>query len=311
MPNATDDADQIPVTRGRSLRELREAAGLNQIEVVEQVKRELPDARFSQPALSRAEQGKGRLTSSVVRVLCQIYRVTGAQRAALIQEAEDAAAGYVDARVVLQAGNTVNLQQRFARLERTAAEIRSFNAVMVLGVLQTPAYAATVFGISEDDPVVASRMARQREMVVDRRRHWTLIQTEGALRWQARSAAVMVEQIEHLIQLSNAPQVELGVIDWRSPVEVFPHTAFHLYDEAAVVVATRDGTAIINDSARIADYGGLFDELAGLASFGDSARDVLRRIAEDYRGLLSAAGEDDDVGRGWRRRGDDAQGRHR
>ena len=63
--------------------------------------------------------------------------------------------------------------------------------------------------------------------------HWTLIQTEGALRWQARSAAVMVEQVEYLIQLSTTPHVQLGVIDWRSPVEVFPHTAFHLYDEAA------------------------------------------------------------------------------
>jgi hypothetical protein len=68
---------------------------------------------------------------------------------------------------------------------------------------------------------------------------------------------------------------------------VFPHTAFHLYDEAAVVVGTCDGTAIINDTARLADYRGLFDELAGLASFGDSARDVLQRIAGDYRSLLS------------------------
>jgi hypothetical protein len=50
--------------------------------------------------------------------------------------------------------------------------------------------------------------------------------------------------------------------------------------------ASRDGTAIINDSAYLADYRGLFDELARLASFGDDARDVLRRIAEDYRGLL-------------------------
>jgi hypothetical protein len=95
----------------------------------------------------------------------------------------------------------------------------------------------------------------------------------------------MVEQIDHLVRLSNAPQIELGVIDWRSPVEVFPHGAFHLYDEAAAVVATRDGTAIINNSARVADYRGLFDELCGIASFGHAAREVLRRIADDYRSL--------------------------
>jgi len=77
----------------------------------------------------------------------------------------------------------------------------------------------------------------------------------------------MVEQTEHLIQLSHTPQIELGLIDWRRPVEVFPHTAFHVYDDAAVVVATRDGTAIINGSARIANYRDLFDELCGIASF--------------------------------------------
>ncbi|MGQ0773016.1 MAG: helix-turn-helix domain-containing protein [Pseudonocardiales bacterium] len=286
MVGGADETDQDEDTRPRSLRELRKAAGLNQIDVTERVKQALPEARFSQPALSRAEKGSGRLASDIVTVLCEIYGVTGAERAALIQRATDAEAGYVDARVVLQAGNTMNLQQRFARLERDAAQIRAFNPVLVLGVLQTPAYAATVLGTSQDDPLVTGRMARQRELVADRRRRWTLIQTEGALRWQARSATVMAEQLEHLIGLSTTPHVELGVIDWRTSVEVFPHTAFHLYDEAAVVVGTRDGTAIINDSARLADYYGLFEDLADLASFGDAAREVLRRIADEYRSLL-------------------------
>lgn len=125
----------------------------------------------------------------------------------------------------------MNLQQRFCRLERDAAQIRAFNPVLVLGVLQTPAYAVTVLGTSQDDPLVAGRMDWQRELVADRRRRWTLIQTEGALRWQARSATVMAEQLEHLIGLSTTPHVELGVIDWRTSVEVFPHAAFHLYDD--------------------------------------------------------------------------------
>ncbi|MGH3695698.1 MAG: helix-turn-helix domain-containing protein [Pseudonocardiaceae bacterium] len=285
MPSIADDTGHDRGARSRSLRTLRQAVGLNQVDVVERVKQALPEARFSQAALSRVERSKGRLAPDIVRVLCDIYRVSGAERAALIQQAEDAQAAYVDARVVLQAGNTVNLQQRFARLERDAPEISAFNPVMVLGVLQTPAYAATVLGTREDDPLVAGRIARQQEMITDRRRQWNLIQTEGALRWQARSAAVMTEQVEYLITLSNAPHVHLGLIDWRTPVEVFPHTAFHLYDGAAVVVATRDGTAIINDSACLADYRGLFNELASRASFGDAAQHALRRIAADYRSL--------------------------
>jgi hypothetical protein len=38
---------------------------------------------------------------------------------------------------------------------------------------------------------------------------------------------------------------------------------------------------------RVADYRIVFDELAALAPFGDARRDVLRRIADDYRSLLS------------------------
>lgn len=288
--NSTADGTKKDPKRGagfRSLRESRKAAGLNQTEVVEAVKRALPNARFSQPALSRVEKGSGSLTPDIVRVLCRIYGVSEAERAALVQLAEDTEAGYVDARVVLQAGNTINLQQRFDRLERNAAEVRSYNPVMVIGSLQTPAYAATVFGTSEDDPIVRDRMGRQEKMTTNSRRRWVFVQTEGSLRWQARSAAVMAEQMEHLIELSHTPNVDLGVIAWQTPVEVFQNTAFHLYDDTAVVVGTRDGTAIITDRVRVADYRSVFDELAALAPFGEASREVLRRIADDYRSLLS------------------------
>lgn len=283
--NPAHHPDQGQPTRPRSLRELRRVAGLNQIEVVEQVKQAMPDVRFSQPALSRAEKGHGRLDPQIVRLLCAIYPATPAEQDTLIQQAENAATGYVDSRVVLQSGNTINLQQRFARLERDAIEIRAFNPVMVLGVLQTPAYAATVFGTSEEDPLVTGRMSRQRQLITNQRRRWTLILTEGALRWQARSATIMAEQIEHLIELSTLAHVHLGLIDWRTPAEVFPHTAFHLYDDTAAAVATRDGTAIITDRTRLTDYVSLFDNLTDLASFGDTTRDALRHIAHDYRSL--------------------------
>jgi hypothetical protein len=157
--------------------------------------------------------------------------------------------------------------------------------MLVIGALQTAAYAATVFGVGEDDPLVAQRQARQQRMLAEPGRRWTFLQTEGSLRWQARSAAVMQAQLRHLVDISLAPNVRLGVIDWRTPVEIFPNTAFHLYDAAAVVVGTRDGTAIMDDAVRVADYRGLFDELESLAATGDEARAVLLRIAGDYRAL--------------------------
>jgi hypothetical protein len=87
------------------------------------------------------------------------------------------------------------------------------------------------------------------------------------------------------VRLSTTPHIRLGIIDWRCPAEVFPHTAFHLYDDTAAIVATRDGTAIINDIPRLTGYHGLFNELTALASFGNAAQDILQRITNDYRTL--------------------------
>jgi len=273
-------------TSPRSLYRLRKEMGLTQGVVVERVKRELPRARFSQAALSRAEQGKGNLPPEIIRALCRIYNVVGDERQVLIQQAEDIQAEYIDARVVLQGGNTINLQQRYARLERSAAEVRAYNPVMVLGPLQTAAYAATVFGTDEDSPLVQGRMKRKREITTNPRRQWFFVQTEGSLLWQARSATVMTEQLEHLIELSKLPNVRLGAIPWSTPVEVFQNTAFHIYDVDAVVVGTRDGTAIMNDRTRVVDYRSLFQKITALASFDDKARTIFQRIADQYRSLI-------------------------
>ncbi|HKS52661.1 MAG TPA: hypothetical protein VJS67_12405 [Pseudonocardiaceae bacterium] len=50
-------------------------------------------------------------------------------------------------------------------------------------------------------------------------------------------------------------------------------------------IITPSGEEASHDSARLADYRGLFDELCGIASFGHTARQILRRIADDYRSL--------------------------
>jgi hypothetical protein len=219
-----------------------------------------------------------------VAALVRLYGADARQAAALVEMARDAQSSYVDARVVLQTGATANLQRRFAAMERNATEIRAFQPTMVLGVLQTAAYASAVFGTDVGDDLVGDRLRRQRQLHEDQGRRWMLVQTEGSLRWHARSPTLMIEQIEQIIELSRLPNVEVGVIGWGTVVDVFPSTAFHLYDRAAVV-GTNDGTAIITERSRLDDYRTLFDKLVATASFDDQARSVMARIARDYRSL--------------------------
>lgn len=128
---------------------------------------------------------------------------------------------------------------------------------------------------------LASRMARH-DMLEDPSRQWVLLQTQGALRWNLGGLTVMVEQIERITTATERPPVRLGIIPWQTPARVLPLHGFHVYDRRAVLVGTRSETAIIGERD-VPDYEALFDELEHLAVFDDDAREILQRIAHDYR----------------------------
>lgn len=272
MTNTPHEADDLPTM----LVTLRTNVGLRQVDVASRT-------GIAQARLSRAENGHALLTVEEVNSLARLYGADEADSAVLSRMTRDAHTSYVDARVILQTGTTANLQRRFAALERNATQVRAFQPMMVLGVLQTAAYAAVALETTIDDRLVRDRLNRQRHLLEDDRRHWVLVQTEGSLRWTVRSSELMAEQIEHLIDLSQLRNVDLGVIRWETAVEVLPATAFHLYDRATAVIGTHDGTAIITETERIASYRALFDRLATTAVFDDECRTRLDRIAEDYR----------------------------
>ncbi len=271
--------DEMPAL----LRSLRVRAGLGQPEVARRT-------GLSQARLSRAENGRSMLGPAEVGELAALYEADPEQRDLLVRMATEAEAGYVDARTVIQRGNTARLQERFAALEAGAGVVRSFQPGMVLGVLQTRAYAAAVFGTDEDDPLVAGRADRTGRLLDEPGRRWVLLQTEGSLRWLVRSPRLMAAQVRHIAEIARRPHVEVGLIGWRTPVDVFPSTAFHLYDSSTVVVGTSVGSAFIEDGASLRLYQEQFDQLAELADFGAAAIRGLGELADRYDGLSEPRG---------------------
>ncbi len=181
-----------------------------------------------------------------------------------------------------------NMQQRIRRLEGSASLLRSFQPCMIIGLLQTEAYARLVFGVSSSGPgidrAVVARLERQAALR-ERVPRAVLVMTEGALRWQAGSPQVMIEQLDAIAAATGHPNVEVGIIPYSTPVTVFPRHGFHLYDSDAVIIGTETGTATIIDNDDIAGYERLFARLEELAATGDTAQAVLRRVADDYRKL--------------------------
>ncbi|MBQ1094001.1 helix-turn-helix transcriptional regulator [Streptomyces sp. B93] len=104
-------------------------------------------------------------------------------------------------------------------LEARAARIQSFNASLIPGLLQTPAYMRALFskgdpGISKEeiDSLVAARLGRQEIL----RRHcppdfwWVL--NEAALRLAVGGPGVMREQLASLLSLAETRRTTIQVV---------------------------------------------------------------------------------------------------
>lgn len=263
------------------LRDLRSAAGLGGIEAGRQ-------AGISQSKISKIENKLLRPSPDDVRTLCRVYGASPDLEARLVQMAESLRTETLEPRRVTLSRGASNMQQRIRRLEESASLLRSFQPCLVIGLLQTEAYARLVFSVSQTGPqldrAVAARMQRQtalREKIP----RAVLIMTEGVLRWQAGNPKLMTEQLEAITDASMLSNVDVGIIPYTTPVTVFPRHGFHLYDSDAVIVGTETGTATIVDQDDIARYELMFAELERVAVTGEAARDVLSRVSDDYRRL--------------------------
>lgn len=263
------------------LRELRATAQLGGIEAGRR-------AGISQSKISKIENQVLRPSTDDVRALCRVYGASAERQDNLVRLAESLRSETIEPRRVTLSRGAHNMQQRIRRLEASSALLRSFQPCMVIGLLQTEAYARLVFGASSSgqdiDKAVMARLERQAALR-GQIPQAILIMTEGALRWQAGSPDVMIQQLHAIAQASERPNLEVGIIPYSTPVTVFPRHGFHLYDSDAAIIGTETGTATIVDNDDIAAYEQLFARLRELAVTSNEALKVLKRIADDYQSL--------------------------
>jgi len=262
-----------------ALRQLRVDAGLSGSEAARR-------AGLSQSKVSRAETGAFLPTEDDVKAMCRVYKAPADVRRELIAMTRDLRETTTPARVVLQRGGWW-MQQRIGKLESAASRIRTFTPGVVVGLVQSSEYIKALFGDSlsaEDrERTVQARLDRQR--ILDTEREFVFVMAEGALRWNMGGAHVMLDQLDHLVQISRQPNVHLGIIPFTTPATVPALHAFTIYDSRAVLLGTQSATAIITDQRNVADYEDHWKELEPLVSWGDEARAVIERTAADYRAI--------------------------
>ncbi|MGW1982741.1 helix-turn-helix domain-containing protein [Streptomyces collinus] len=173
---------------------------------------------------------------------------------------------------------------------RAARLVRSFQCVVLPGMLQSAEYARHVFQSAPNSApeavgrAVAARVERQ-SALYEPGRESVFVLTEAVLRTWPGTPALMLAQLDRLLAVDSLSSVRLGVIPWRRAVPVLPRHGFTVCDQQAVVVESFAGEQMLADPAEVAAYEEMFGAFERAAMFGGEVRDLLLRVMKEFRDL--------------------------
>lgn len=242
-------------------------------------------AGLKQSRVSRAERGRFPLPVEEAVAYAQALGATPEQRRRIKELAEAKTAQNVRGRATL-IRVAAALQERIDHLEQDHTSIRSWDPAIITGSLQTTAYTAALLAGDDDgsDPGPAWWIARRRrtDRVHETGRTWHFLVAEAALRWTLGTAAVMRDQLGHLLTVAELPTVTLGIVPLAPPKGFVSPRGFHLYGTAVASVATDAGSSFLDEADDVEHFERVFDRLTAVAVYDDDARVLVRRIRDSY-----------------------------
>jgi transcriptional regulator with XRE-family HTH domain len=208
---------------GKLLRDLRESNGLSLKDAGDHVLRD-------PSAISRIESGSTPARVADVRELMNLYGVDDPElrsglellaRDIWVKDWWDGYTGNVHVRVL-----------DLAWLEARAGRIRNFSPMVIHGLLQTRDYAESIMrhaepGTSETQITQWLEFRMKRQDVLHRQ-DYTAILDEGVFQRAFGGTAVMREQLAHLLELSERPNIAIRVLRFSESPQACPESAFTL-----------------------------------------------------------------------------------
>lgn len=239
---------------GAELRQRREKAGLSLEIVAERLE-------CSQSKVSRIETGHTSVTVRDVRDMLTIYEATESEIEELSELARDAR------QKAWWHPYTQVLSSAYVGLEAEARQVRTYEQLVVPGLLQTEAYARAMIQTLPERPAEEVsdriRVRMQRQSLLDREDDFSLwvVLDEAALSRPVGGDEVMREQLRRLVKAAERPNVTIQLL----PFEVGAH-------------AGMDGTFAILDFDEAWDRSIVFAENATGGLFIDKFDEVQRYL---------------------------------
>ncbi|WP_431042099.1 helix-turn-helix domain-containing protein [Streptomyces sp. P1-3] len=273
---------------GYELRQLRKSAGLT----LEQAVQELP---FSDTKLYRVETGLQDLRNSGdLRKLLARYGVTDEgviEHLVALQREASSQDWWTRTESMLPAG-----MARRVATESIAQEIRAFHPCLIVGLLQTEAYAQALFELAKPihetttefiEKGVAARMKRQEQLTreEDPLKLWVVLY-EPALRYRVGGSDVMREQYDAIAKLVMRDNVTVQVLPQTTRGYIAPHdfSIKYLGDTlpSTVTVDTPWATSAFSDKPReVGRFNRQFNALVASSLPPEDTPNFLQRLSRE------------------------------
>jgi transcriptional regulator with XRE-family HTH domain len=264
-PNPSDSLR----TFGAVVQALREHAGLSRVELGEQV-------RFSKHTVASVELGRRMPDESFVERAEETLGNTGALRKAAkhLTRGEPGLAAWF---------------RRWARLERQAASLCTYECRLVPGLLQSEAYMRAVFAnvvlpLTDEqvEAQVIDRMARQPLLGARPHVPFSFIVEESVFRRRLGGREVMRGAIDHVLECETARNVQVQVV----PLDAEVHACL---DGPVRLLVTPEGRRLaysegqlngrlISDVKVVSELQQRYDTLRSQALTPKDSRDLLERL---------------------------------
>jgi transcriptional regulator with XRE-family HTH domain len=254
---------------GIELRRLREAAGLNGTDVAATL-------GWSGTKVSRIETGRVSVHHGDVSDLLDHYKVTDdALRQELITLARESRqkGWWHRHRDTLKTGF-----DSYIGLEADASIIRTYEAQVIPGLLQTEAYARAVIEATAKKPSAAHlkekisvRLARQQLLTRDDPIHLYAVLDQATLVRDVGGKTTMSDQLAFLLQQSKLPNITIQILPFQRGAHPAMDGPFillefpDLADPALVYIEQAVSGLVLEDTEELSRYIQMFDDLTAQA----------------------------------------------
>ncbi|MFC6084068.1 helix-turn-helix domain-containing protein [Sphaerisporangium aureirubrum] len=266
---------------GRELRQLREMSGLTLKEAGGFVQRD-------GGTISRVEAGIYPARTPDVLAMLDLYGVTDTtRRDGLLRLAREVwQSGWWDS----YSEDLSKVMVDYAWVESRARRIRSFDALVIPGLLQTRPYMEAVQqAVVDSSPVqitsgIRFRLTRQQILTGPEPPHVEAILDESLLRRRQGGREVLKEQLDHLVTIAERPNIEIRILPFTSGAHASPEGAFRIFEmpEPYPEVAYMDtpGGGIYAEASEVQRFILKFDHIRSDSLDSSESIKLIRATAE-------------------------------